>query len=178
MVVVYGGIWVVYNCGLLIHQFRNGFPICRIDIYIYSFRIDISTDAALFCGEHKQAFTLLMNHCVPSYKKYLGDHPWVASILSVISKNYEEQGKIDEAVYYAKMGLGIREELLENHQDDTAKSYFNLGQLFQKQNNYMEALGAFNKALFIRKKLLGEHHGITMTTNNALKETRSKLLNK
>jgi tetratricopeptide (TPR) repeat protein len=117
-----------------------------------------------------------MHHCLPSYKKHLGDHPWVASIQSLISKNYEEQGTIDEAVYYAKMGLGIREELLESHQD-TAKSYFNLGQLFQKQNNYLEALFAFNKALFIWKKLLEEQHKITMKTKNALEDTRSKLLN-
>jgi tetratricopeptide (TPR) repeat protein len=117
-----------------------------------------------------------MNDCLPSYKKYLGDHPWVASILSLISKNYKELDKIAEAVYYAKMALGIRKELLGNHQD-TAKSYFNLGQLFQKQNNYLEALFAFNKALFIRKKLLGEQLGITMTTKSALEDTRSKLLN-
>jgi tetratricopeptide (TPR) repeat protein len=136
---------------------------------------DISTDAALFCGEHERAITLLKEHCLPSYKKHLGDHPWVASTLSLISAIYNAQGLIDEAVDYAKKALGIREELLESHQD-TAKSYFNLGQLFQKQNNYMEALGAFNKALFIRKKVLGEQHKITMKTKSALEDNQSKLL--
>jgi tetratricopeptide (TPR) repeat protein len=130
----------------------------------------------LFCGEPEQAITLLMNHCLPSYKKHLGDHPWVASIFSFISKNYEELGKIDEAVDYGKKALAIREELLESHQD-TAKSHFNLGQLFQKQKNYLEALGAFNKALLIRKKVLGEQHKITMATKSALEDNQSKLLN-
>ena len=52
----------------------------------------------------------------------------------------------------------VREKLYGEVHKETAKSYKSIGNVYEKQGNYIKALEFYSKALAIRKEILGSEH--------------------
>ncbi|XP_031574987.1 uncharacterized protein LOC116308654 [Actinia tenebrosa] len=129
--------------------------------------------AVRFCNKHTQAIEIFETRCLPVYKEHLGDHPWVASLLSYMSKCHQDLGCLEKAIECNKQSLEIREKLLGDHQD-TARSYVRRGELFVEQENMKDALKAYRKAASIQETVLGIHEE-TKTSYQAIEDILHKL---
>jgi len=58
---------------------------------------------------------------------------------------------------------------------ETAKSYNNIGSVYDKQGNYKKALEFYSKALAIREKILGSEHSDTKTIQDNIDAVKHKL---
>ena len=72
---------------------------------------------------------------LPDYETILGDHPFVATMLSWIANSYQALGDYDNAIKFTRRALEIRERLLGDHQE-TARSLYDLGVALSAKEDY------------------------------------------
>ena len=82
-----------------------------------------------------------------------------ADFLDLAVNGYWMFGHLDEAIDYCKTALEIRCKLYGEEHGNVARSYNNLGMLYQNQSRMDQAEEYLRKALKIRLKLCGEEHG-------------------
>lgn len=91
-----------------------------------------------------------------------------ACFLDLASAGYWKFGHLDEAIDYIKTALEIRCKLYGEEHGNVARSYNNLGMLYQNQSRMDQAEEYLRKALKIRLKLCGEEHGDVARSYNNL----------
>lgn len=114
------------------------------------------TQASLVCSKAQEAFQKAFHSC----------HPNVGLVLHIWGLSLAEQGKVDEAD--ARYLLAI--EIAEKAEDHLvlAKILNNRAFLLRKQGRYDEVVPLLERALRIRKKMLGEHDKYTLESLSAL----------
>ncbi|CAM9423054.1 unnamed protein product [Sphacelaria rigidula] len=101
-----------------------------------------------------------------AFEKSFGPrHSKVASILNMWALSLEEQGEVDEADTRYLRAIEIAEEA--DHLEH-AKLLNNRAFLLRKQGRYDEVVPLLERALGIRKKMLGEHDKYTLESLSAL----------
>jgi hypothetical protein len=81
-----------------------------------------------------------------------------AHILNDVGYGYSALGQNRQAMEYYQKALEIREEVLGEKHQDTARSFNNLGASYAEIREYKQALEFLQKALEIRIELFGENH--------------------
>lgn len=110
------------------------------------------------------------------YQDTLGDHPWTATILTLIAGSCKALAgdKIDRAVEISREALALRERLLGVHRD-TARSHVLLSDALCLQNNFELALAELEQAFEIQKEVLGEDDDSTKDTQAKMKRILTKI---
>ena len=80
---------------------------------------------------------------------YGNDHIDVAQSCFTVANALQKSGKIDDALSYAKQSLSLRIQLLGKHDQKTADSHHQLGEIYQLRHEYPEAQAQFYEALSI-----------------------------
>ena len=128
-----------------------------------------ASDAYRKGGDHFKAIEIWEEKTLAVYQHTLGDHPWTATILTLIAGSCKALAgeKIDRAVETSREALILRERLLGVHRD-TARSHVLLGDALYLQNNFESAREHLQQALEIQKELSGKD-------DDSTKETQAKL---
>eukprot|EP00979_Chaetoceros_neogracilis_P013793 scaffold4087_cov172-Chaetoceros_neogracile.AAC.7 len=71
--------------------------------------------------------------------------------------------------------MEIRLKELGPDHPDTARSYKNIGMVYNKKGDYENALVEYRKALEIRLKVLGPNHSDTITSQTMIKRALSMI---
>ena len=108
-------------------------------------------------GNHEQAINVRERETLPIYRRTLGKHPFTATILNSLSKNYFAQGKYNTAELYSKDALEIRLELLKDHRD-TAKSLFDLAMVHKMKEEFKRAEEYLERCKAVQKKILDDEN--------------------
>ena len=125
-------------------------------------------------GDHKRAISLWQEHTLVVYRKHLGKHPWVATILNYIADGYHALGKLDQAVEFKKEALSLREKLLGNAHQDTARSQFQLAKIYIAQRKLTRGLEVLQRILELQEQNLGVHQD-TVDTMSEMAEVMRRL---
>lgn len=95
-------------------------------------------------GRQERANALLQNaveyrtrKTLKIYRVKLGDHPFTATILNNLSKNYRALGKFQDAQRCSQEGLKIRNEVLGEHME-TALSLYEVALVLKKTMSYRQ----------------------------------------
>ena len=103
-------------------------------------------------------------------RKTLEDQTAIASSYDLLGSICIKKEDYDNALFYLKEALSIREEF-NPKATDTANTLHNLGIVFSRTSHTEHAIECFNKALAIRRVLLGENHFQTASTLSRLGDT-------
>jgi tetratricopeptide (TPR) repeat protein len=122
---------------------------------------------------HKHALTIRKqvvedNQQNRDVKECCRRHIDVADSLYNLANVYSEQNKVQLAFIHVKESLSISEQYLQSDDPKIAIDYRLIGILHQIQNEYNEAKNAYEKALTIQKKVLGEDKIETAATKCCL----------
>jgi tetratricopeptide (TPR) repeat protein len=71
-----------------------------------------------------------------------------------------------KALEYHEKSLKIRQKILGEEHIDTAKSYLNIGSVYESMSEHLRAIEYYEKSLKIKKKLLGEDVDTASNYNN------------
>ena len=94
---------------------------------------------------------------LPRYRRRLGDHPFTATILNNLSKNYRALEEFEDAKKCSEEALKIRRDFLREHME-TALSLFEVAMVFKETNKLQVAKTYFEQCLAMQKKVLDEKH--------------------
>ena len=108
-------------------------------------------------GNHEQATEVRERKTLPIYRRTLGKHPFTATVLNSLSKNYFAQGKYNTAELYSKDALEIRLKLLKDHRD-TAKSLFDLAMVHKMKEEFKTAEECLERCEAMQKKILDDEN--------------------
>ena len=89
------------------------------------------------------------------YRVKLGDHPFTATILNNLSKNYRSLGKFEDAKKCSVEGLKIRREFLGEHME-TALSLYEVALVLKENNELQAAKTKLEQCLAMQEKVLDE----------------------
>ena len=89
------------------------------------------------------------------YRVKLGDHPFTATILNNLSKNYRALGKFRHAQRCSQEGLKIRSEFLGEHME-TALSLYEVALVLKENNELQAAKTKLEQCLAMQEKVLDE----------------------
>ena len=89
------------------------------------------------------------------YRVELGDHPFTATILNNLSKNYRALGKFQDAKRCSQEGLKIRSEFLGEHME-TALSLYEVALVLKENNELQAAKTNLEQCLAMQEKVLDE----------------------
>lgn len=126
----------------------------------------LSLEAAHHQEQHRQeqanalfrkAVEFRTRETLPIYREKLGDHPFTATILNNLSKNYRALKKFKEAKKCSKEALKIRWDFLREHME-TALSLFEVAMVLKETNELQAARTNFEQCLAMQKKVLDEKH--------------------
>ena len=90
-----------------------------------------------------------------TYRVKLGDHPFTATILNNLSKNYRALGKFQDAQRCSQEGLKIRSEFLGEHME-TALSLYEVALVLKENNELQAAKTKLEQCLAMQEKVLDE----------------------
>ena len=79
-----------------------------------------------------------------------------------------------KAIDYYSKALVARKKLYGEMHKETAKSYKNIGNVYDKQGNYDKALESYSKAFTIRKEVLGSEHSDTKSIQEIIDAVKQK----
>ena len=104
--------------------------------FVLSFLFCLSVTASqMVQRKHLLAIETRLHYVLPVYKKYLGDHPFMATTLNWIGNSHHALGDYDLAIKYTSQSLEIQQQLLGPHQE-TARSFHDLGLAFSAIQDY------------------------------------------
>ena len=89
------------------------------------------------------------------YRAKLGDHPFTATILNNLSKNYRSLGMFEDAKKCSEEGLKIRREFLGEHME-TALSLYEVALVLKESNELQAAKTNLEQCLAMQEKVLDE----------------------
>ena len=89
------------------------------------------------------------------YRVKLGDHPFTATILNNLSKNYRSLGMFEDAKKCSEEGLKIRSEFLGEHME-TALSLYEVALVLKENNELQAAKTKLEQCLAMQEKVLDE----------------------
>ena len=89
------------------------------------------------------------------YRAKLGDHPFTATILNNLSKNYRSLGMFEDAKKCSEEGLKIRREFLGEHLE-TALSLYEVALVLKESNELQAAKTNLQQCLAMQEKVLDE----------------------
>ena len=89
------------------------------------------------------------------YRVKLGDHPFTATILNNLSKNYRSLGMFEDAKKCSEEGLKIRREFLGEHME-TALSLYEVALVLKENNELQAAKTNLEQCLAMQEKVLDE----------------------
>ena len=89
------------------------------------------------------------------YRVELGDHPFTATILNNLSKNYRALGKFQDAQRCSQEGLKIRSKFLGKHME-TALSLYEVALVLKENNELQAAKTNLEQCLAMQEKVLDE----------------------
>ena len=90
---------------------------------------------------------------LPIYREKLGDHPFTATILNNLSKNYRALKEFEDAKKCSKEALKIRQNFLREH-TETALSLFEVALVLKETNELKAAKTTFEDCLAMQEKVL------------------------
>ena len=95
---------------------------------------------------------------LPIYREKLGDHhPFTATILNNLSKNYRALEEFEHAKKCSEEALKIRRVFLQEH-TETALSLFEVAMVLKETNELQAAKTNLEQCLAMQKKVLDEKH--------------------
>ena len=113
-------------------------------------------------GRQERANALLQNaveyrtrKTLQIYRVKLGDHPFTATILNNLSKNYRSLGMFEDAKKCSEEGLKIRREFLGEHME-TALSLYEVALVLKESNELQAAKTNLEQCLAMQEKVLDE----------------------
>ena len=115
-------------------------------------------------GRQERANALLQNaveyrtrKTLKIYRVKLGDHPFTATILNNLSKNYRSLGMFEDAKKCSEEGLKIRREFLGEHME-TALSLYEVALVLKEKNELQAAKTNLQECLAMQEKVLDEEN--------------------
>ena len=113
-------------------------------------------------GRQERANALLQNaveyrtrKTLQIYRVKLGDHPFTATILNNLSKNYRSLGMFEDAKKCSVEGLKIRRKFLGEHME-TALSLYEVALVLKENNELQAAKTNLEQCLAMQEKVLDE----------------------
>ena len=94
---------------------------------------------------------------LPIYREKLGDHPFTATILNNLSKNYRALEEFEDAKKCSEEALKIRRVFLREH-TETALSLFEVAMVLKETNELQAAKTNLELCLAVQEKVLDEKH--------------------
>ena len=138
-----------------------------------------ASDAYRKGDDHQKAIEIWEKKTLTVYRDTLGDHPWTATILTLIARSCKALAgeKIGRAVEISGEALFLRKKLLGVHRD-TARSHVLLSDALCLQNNFESALEELKHALKIQKEVLGEDDDSTKDTQAKMARISTRISEK
>ena len=94
---------------------------------------------------------------LPIYREKLGDHPFTATILNNLSKNYRALEEFEDAKKCSEEALKIRRVFLREH-TETALSLFEVAMVLKETKELQAAKTNLEQCLAMQEKVLDEKH--------------------
>ena len=91
------------------------------------------------------------------YRVKLGDHPFTATILNNLSKNYRSLAMFEDAKKCSEEGLKIRRKFLGEHME-TALSLYEVALVLKENNELQAAKTNLQECLAMQEKVLDEEN--------------------
>ena len=104
-----------------------------------------------------EAVKFRTHETLPIYREKLGDHPFTATILNNLSKNYRALEEFEHAKKCSEEALKIRRVFLREH-TETALSLFEVAMVLKQTKKLQAAKTKFEQCLSMQKKVLDEKH--------------------
>ncbi|KAM7441075.1 hypothetical protein ABFA07_009801 [Porites harrisoni] len=108
------------------------------------------------------------------YRVKLGDHPFTATILNNLSKNYRSLGMFEDAKKCSEEGLKIRRQFLGEHME-TALSLYELALVLKENNELQAAKNNLEQCLAMQEKVLDEKNKDLESTKKELEDVIQRL---
>ena len=105
----------------------------------------------------REAVKFRTRETLPIYREKLGDHPFTATILNNLSKNYRALGQFEDAKKCSEEALKIRWNFLREHME-TALSLFEVAMAFKETDELQAAKTNFEQCLAMQEKVLDTKH--------------------
>ena len=105
----------------------------------------------------REAVEFRTRETLPIYREKLGDHPFTATILNNLSKNYRALEEFEDAKKCSEEALKIRRVFLREH-TETALSLFEVAMVLKETNELQAAKTNFEQCLAMQEKVLDEKH--------------------
>ena len=105
----------------------------------------------------REAVEFRTHETLPIYREKLGDHPFTATILNNLSKNYRALEEFEDAKRCSEEALKIRRDFLREH-TETALSLFEVAMVLKETNELQAAKTNLEQCLAMQKKVLDEKH--------------------
>ena len=105
----------------------------------------------------REAVKFRTRETLPIYREKLGDHPFTATILNNLSKNYRALEDFEHAKKCSEEALKIRRVFLQEH-TETALSLFEVAMVLKETNELQAAKTNLEQCLAMQKKVLDEKH--------------------
>ena len=105
----------------------------------------------------REAVKFRARETLPIYREKLGDHPFTATILNNLSKNYRALKQFQDAKKCSEEALKIRRNFLREHME-TALSLFEVAMVLKDMNELQAAKTNFQRCLTMQEKVLDEKH--------------------
>ena len=105
----------------------------------------------------REAVKFRTQETLPIYREKLGDHPFTATILNNLSKNYRALEEFEYAKKCSEEALKIRRVFLREH-TETALSLFEVAMVLKETKKLQAAKTKFEQCLSMQKKVLDEKH--------------------
>ena len=105
----------------------------------------------------REAVEFRTHETLPIYREKLGDHPFTATVLNNLSKNYRALEEFEDAKRCSEEALKIRRDFLREH-PETALSLFEVAMVLKETNKLQAAKTNFEHCLAMQEKVLDEKH--------------------
>ena len=105
----------------------------------------------------REAVKFRTQETLPIYREKLGDHPFTATILNNLSKNYRALGEFENAKKCSEEALKIRRDFLREHME-TALSLFEVAMVLKETDELQAAKTNFELCLAMQERVLDEKH--------------------
>ena len=105
----------------------------------------------------REAVKFRTHETLPIYREKLGDHPFTATILNNLSKNYRALEEFEDAKKCSEEALKIRRVFLREH-TETALSLFEVAMVLKQTKKLQAAKTKFEQCLSMQEKVLDEKH--------------------
>ena len=101
----------------------------------------------------REAVEFRTRETLPIYREKLGDHPFTATILNNLSKNYRDLKEFEDAKKCSEEALKIRRVFLREH-TETALSLYEVAMVLKETNELQAAKTNLEQCLVMQEKVL------------------------